>query len=252
MWNVHIRKEETGSRHREGLSERNVKMNTRITKLAAIIAAAALAGVMLTACSGGNAEETTAETTTAAEVVTESETESETDAAEPETEAAEPETEAEVTEAETETEAEVTESEESAEDTDAAEDDTAANPLMPLVDAAMSVGEWPWLEEVTDAQIISDFFLMDTSKYEQSVFMQCPMSATMCEIIIVKSDDVDSAKADLEARQKKAQDTDAFYPADVERAGASIVGTEGSYAYFIMADSASDVEDALVEAIKAI
>lgn len=220
-------------------------MNTRITKLAAIIAAAALAGVMLTACSGGNAEETTAETTTAAEVVTESETESET-------EAAEPETEVEVTEAETETEAEETESEESTDDTDAAEDDTAANPLMPLVDAAMSVGEWPWLEEVTDAQVISDFFLMDSTKYEQSVFMQCPMSATMCEIIIVKSDDVDSAKADLEARQKKAQDTDAFYPADVERAGASIVGTEGSYAYFIMADSASDVEDALVEAIKAI
>ena len=222
-------------------------MNTRITKLAAIIAAAALAGVMLTACSGGNAEETTAETTTAAEVVTGSETESET-------EAAEPETEAEVTDAETESEvAESEESaEESAEDTDAAEDDTAANPLMPLVDAAMSVGEWPWLEEVTDAQIISDFFLMDTTKYEQSIFMQCPMNATMCEIIIVKSDDVDSAKADLEARQKKAQDTDAFYPADVERAGASIVGTEGSYAYFIMADSASDVEDALVEAIKAI
>lgn len=243
MWNVHIRKEETGSRHREGLSERNVKMNTRITKLAAIIAAAALAGVMLTACSGGNAEETTAETTTAAEVVTESETESET-------EAAEPETEAEVTEAETE--AEATESEESAADTDAAEEDTAANPLKPLVDAAMSVGEWPWLEEVTDAQVISDFFLMDSTKYEQSIFMQCPMSATMCEIIIVKSDDADSAKADLEARQKKAQDTDAFYPADVERAGASIVGTEGSYAYFIMADSASDVEDALVEAIKAI
>lgn len=233
-----------GSRERKRLSERKYEMNTRITKLAAIIAAAALAGTMLTACSGGNAEETTAETTTAAESVTESETESETEAVESETEAEESETEAEVIESE----------EDSAEDTDAAEGeaDASANPLKPLVDAAMSVGEWPWLEEVTDAQIISDFFLMDTSKYGESIFMQCPMSATMCEIIIVKSDDVDSAKADLEARQKKAQDMDAFYPADVERAGASIVGTEGSYAYFIMADGASDVEDALVEAIKAL
>lgn len=223
-------------------------MNTRITKLAAIIAAAALAGVMLTACSGGNAEETTAETTTAAESVVESETETETEAAESETETEtdESETEAEVSEEE------ITEDEETAEDEADAEAPVSDNPLMPLVDAAMSVGEWPWLEEVTDAQVISDFFLMDQSKYEQSIFMQCPMSATMCEIIIVKSDDVDSAKADLEARQKKAQDTDAFYPADVERAGASIVGTEGDYAYFIMADSAPDVENALVEAIKAL
>lgn len=223
----------TGRRCRKG----NLKMNTRITKLAAIAAAAALAGMILTACSGGNTEETSAETTTVSQTETAAESETET------------ETEAETgSESEAETEEEIIEDEETADDE--ADAPASDNPLMPVIDAAISVGEWPWLEEVTDAQVISDFFTMDQSKYEQSIFMQCPMSATMCELIIVKSDDVDSAKADLEARQKKAQETDAFYPADVERAGASIVGTEGSYAYFIMADDAANVEAVIVDAIK--
>ena len=72
----------------------------------------------------------------------------------------------------------------------------------------------------------------------------------MTRIIIIEADDVSSAKADLEARQTKAREKDAFYPDDVERAGASIVGTEGSYAYFIMGNNADKVESALIEDLK--
>lgn len=194
-------------------------MNKGITRLAAFTAAAALMGMIFTACSGGSTEDASSETTTVSQTETEA-----------------------VTEAESISEEETADNE-----TDAPASD---NPLMPLVDAAMSAGEWPLLDEVTDEQIISDFFTMDRSKYEQSVFMQCPMSAKMCEIIIVKTDDTDSARADLEARQKKARETDAFYPADVERAGASIVGAQGNYAYFIMADDAAGAEAALVDAVK--
>ena len=76
------------------------------------------------------------------------------------------------------------------------------------------------------------------------------MSANMTEIILIQAEDVSAAKADLEARQKKAQEQDAFYPDDVERAGASIVGTEGDYAYFLMGDNASTAETEIVNYIK--
>ena len=130
--------------------------------------------------------------------------------------------------------------------------DETPNALQPIADAALTVGEWPALWEVTDPQLISDFFLLDASNdnYQNMLILQCPMSANMTEIIIVQAEDVSAAKADLEARQKKAQEQDAFYPDDVERAGASIVGTEGDYAYFIMGDNASAAESEIVNYIK--
>ena len=130
--------------------------------------------------------------------------------------------------------------------------DETPNALQPIADAALAVGEWPALWEVTDPQLISDFFLLDASNdnYQNMLILQCPMSANMTEIIIVQAEDVSAAKADLEARQKKAQEQDAFYPDDVERAGASIIGTEGDYAYFIMGDNASTAETEIVNYIK--
>lgn len=172
-----------------------------------------------------------------------------------------PESEAETT---TESPAEVTE-ETSAEDVpeeipneDGAEEqpeeipDEGQNPLQPIADSALAVGEWPALWEVTDPQLISDFFLLDAANnnYQNLLILQCPMSANMTEIIIIQAEDVSAAKADLEARQKKAQEQDAFYPDDVERAGASIVGTEGDYAYFLMGDNASAAETEIVNYIK--
>ena len=126
--------------------------------------------------------------------------------------------------------------------------------MQPLADAALSVGEWPSLWEVTDPQILSDFFLLDETNenYRNMIVFQCPMSATMTEVIIIEAEDVESAKSDLEARRQKAIDQDAFYPNDVDLANASIVGTEGNYAYFILAGNAAEAETALVEAIKAL
>lgn len=126
------------------------------------------------------------------------------------------------------------------------------NPLQPIADAALAVGEWPSLWEVTDPQLISDFFLLDASNenYQNLLILQCPMSAIMTEIIIIQADDVSAAKADLEARQKKAQEQDAFYPDDVERAAASVVGTEGDYAYFLVGDNTPEAETEIVNYIK--
>lgn len=213
----------------------------KISKIIAFIAALSLTGALLTACGNDNAD--TAETTTSAVTTTLKES-----------------TSVDLTE----TESSVSETEDNSNDYVADNEEPSAsdmlqfseteNPLRPVIEAAVSQGEWPYLSEVTDEQIISDYFTLDKNNenYEQSIFMQCPMSANLTEIIVIKAADPEAAKADLEARQKKAQDTDAFYPADIERANSSIVGTEGSYAYFLMCDNTSDIEDVLVEALKAL
>ena len=124
---------------------------------------------------------------------------------------------------------------------------------MPIAEAALAVGEWPALWEVEDPDTLSDYFLLDSanSNYKNMLVLQCPMSANMTEIIIIEADDVSAAVSDLEARQKKAQEQDAFYPADVERAGASVVGSVGSYAYFLVGDNTPDAEKAITDYINA-
>lgn len=223
----------------------------KATKIIAAIAALSLTGVMLTACGNNGGE---AETSTATEVSASETTESaETAESEAETEAPAESGDTAETDASEDTEEDV--SDDTAEDEEVSDDENAdANPLKPLVDAATSAGEWPDLDEVTDTEIIKDYFTIDVSdpSFEQYVFMMCPMSANLSEVIIIKSTDVEAAKTALEGRQKKAQETDAFYPDDIERAGSSIVGTEGDYAYFIMCFDSADAETALVNAIKAL
>lgn len=205
-------------------------------KILAALAAVAMTGLLLAGC-GSKTEEavTTAETTV----------ETTTEATEETTEAAE----------------DTTVSDEAAADEEDSEtevlmpmfDEENVNPLQDLVIAAMGdFSEWPMLAEVTDEEIISDYFLLDknNANYEQLIVMQCPMSAQMCEIIIIKTADTDAAKADLEARQKKAQDTDAFYPNDVERAANSIVGAKGDYAYFLFCENPTAAEESLTAAIE--
>lgn len=211
----------------------------KIITAAAVLTACAL---ILTACGKDRTEETTSAPDTEAETTTSEST-------------------AEVTEDTTEE----TTSDEALEDVpedipnnDNAEDEPedipveGQNPLQPIADAALAVGEWPSLWEVTDPQLMSDFFLLDAANenYQNLLILQCPMSANMTEIIIIQADDVSAAKTDLEARQKKAQDQDAFYPDDVERAAASVVGTEGDYAYFLVGDNTPEAETAIVEYIK--
>ncbi|MGN0674874.1 MAG: DUF4358 domain-containing protein [Oscillospiraceae bacterium] len=211
-----------------------------IKKIIAAAAALALCASVLTAC-GSSADE---EITTASETTTVSETEAET------SEETESESESE-SETETETEAESEASDETAAEEDA---EAASNPLQPIADAALAVGEWPVLMEVTDETALKEFFLLDPANenYRNMLVLQCPMSASMCEIIIIEADDVNAAKADLDARREKAINQDAWYPKDIELAEASIVGTEGDYAYFIFASEASEAEKSIVDAIKAL
>ncbi|MBQ3162093.1 MAG: DUF4358 domain-containing protein [Oscillospiraceae bacterium] len=208
-------------------------------KIIAMISAIAVCTAMFTACSSGEAEttETTADTTIS--------------------ETAAEETEAETEESVEEAPAETEESaEESTEEDVPSEDggEAAANALQPLVDAALAVGEWPAMMEVTDTMMLTDYFVLDpeNANYLNMIVMQCPMSATMSEIIIIEAEDVEAAKADLNARRDKAISQDAWYPNDVELAEASIVGAEGNYAYFVLAGSAAEAETAIVEAIKAL
>lgn len=209
-------------------------------KILAAIAAVTMTAMLLAGC-GSKAEEnveTTAETTVETTVETT-------------TEAAE-----EITEVSEDTSV-FEETDDGEEDIDAELlkpmfDEENVNPLQDLVLAAMGdFSEWPMLAEVTDEMIISDYFLLDknNANYEQLIVMQCPMSAQMCEIIIIKTADTEAAKADLEARQKKAQDTDAFYPNDVERAANSIVGAKGDYAYFLFCENPTAAEELLTAAI---
>lgn len=205
----------------------------KIWKTAAI---AVVCAALLTACGKGNADEktTSAETsgTTSAENTT-ANTESSIGSE---------------TAADTEAEQENNDAEDGGD-----EESISNNTLMPIAEAALAVGEWPMLWEVSDSDILKDFFLLDdmNPNYKNLLVLQCPMSSNMTEIIIIEADDVSEAKSDLEARRKKAQDQDAFYPADVERAGASVVGSEGSYAYFLMGDNTPDAEKAITDYIKA-
>ncbi|MCM1522875.1 MAG: DUF4358 domain-containing protein [Ruminococcus sp.] len=128
-----------------------------------------------------------------------------------------------------------------------------ANPLMPIIDKVLSESEWPVMEEIKDEFILNEFFLLDVSNenYREMIVMQCPVSAVMSEIIIIKAEDVQQAQSDLEARRTKAVEQDAWYPNDIELAEASIVGTNGSYAYFIIGENAAAAEGSVNDYINA-
>ncbi len=213
--------------------ENERKSIMKIKKNIVMIMAAVMAVSSLAACgSNGQTEESTASETV-------SETASETAA--PETESSEEstsETSESVSEAETE---ESTEGE-------TGEDESAVSPLMEYADAAMSAGEWPEMEAVSDKYILSDYFLLDADNenYRDLLVMQCPMSANMSEFIIIEADDTQAAADDLKARREKAQNGDAFYPDDVDKANDAIVGTAGDYAYFIMCFEPEKAEEALL------
>ncbi|MCI5752017.1 MAG: DUF4358 domain-containing protein [Oscillospiraceae bacterium] len=133
-----------------------------------------------------------------------------------------------------------------------AENVETVNPLNNLAQAALAVGEWPMMDEVTDENIIADYFLLDKNdpNYINLIVMQCPMSANMSELIIIEAEDTSAAADALKERRKKAQDTDAFYPADQEKAKNAIVGTSGKYAYYILSSEPEKSEEAILMSIE--
>lgn len=124
-----------------------------------------------------------------------------------------------------------------------------ADGLVQAVNKVTSEVEWAVLDRITDNEIAKEFFKLDLEnpEYKDIVIMQCPMNAVLAEMIIIETDNVDGAKADLEARKDKLINVDAFYPNAVEIAENSIVGTYNNIVYFIASDTASESEDILVK-----
>lgn len=219
-------------------------MNKKIAMLAALLAV----GMTFAACGGSkNAEtsETTAAETTIAETSDTESIETEEDILPEESESLEVSAE--------EPEEEVIDDGEDAEPA-VPEETVSDNPLYPAVEKALSESEWPSLMEVTDEVILNEFFLLDPANenYKEMIVMQCPISAVMSEIIIINADDVSAAEADLEARKTKAIEQDAWYPKDQELAAASIVGTNGNYAYYIIGENASAAEQSINDYISSL
>lgn len=219
-------------------------MNKKIAMLAALLAV----GMTFAACGGSkNAEttETTAAETTIAEASDAEPSETEEDILPEESESLEVSAE--------ESAEEVIDDGEDAEPA-VPEETESDNPLYPAVEKALSESEWPSLMEVTDEVILKEFFLLDPANenYKEMIVMQCPISAVMSEIIIINADDVSSAEADLEARKTKAIEQDAWYPKDQELAAASIVGTNGNYAYYIIGENASAAEQSINDYISSL
>lgn len=196
---------------------------------------------LFTACGGGNDSEET-ETTPAPEITADSET--------PEDTAADSE-DGDLISDEEDINVDELFPEEGSDNADNTGEEASDNPLMPIVDKVLAESEWPVMMEVTDETILKDYFLLDNSdgKYEQLIVMQCPMSAQMSEIIIIKAEDTKAAFEALGARRQKAIDTDAWYPADKELADASIVGSNGSYAYFIIGVNAETAEKTILDCL---
>lgn len=218
-------------------------MNKKIAMFAALLAV----GMTFAACGGGKNEETS-ETTSAETTIAET---SDTESAETEEDILPKESESlEVSAEET---AEETIDGEAAEPA-VPEETVSDNPLYPAVEKALSESEWPSLMEVTDEVILKEFFLLDPANenYKEMIVMQCPISAVMSEIIIINADDVSAAEADLEARKTKAIEQDAWYPNDQELAAASIVGTNGNYAYYIIGQNASAAEQSINDYISSL
>lgn len=133
-------------------------------------------------------------------------------------------------------------------------DDTQTAPtLSELANAALSVGEWPAMAEISDADIILEDFEIDINdnKIEDIYIKKCPMSATMAEIIIIKSKngEVNHAVDLLNARKQSLITKFAFYPSDKEIAEGALIGSLGDYAYMIAAGSAAEGKDALLAAL---
>ncbi len=206
-------------------------------------AAAMLVMTLFSGCTSKNDDTKTSDTSSVSSV---SESESETSSS------SESEIGSETSSSsESETGSETTSSSESESSGEASSGETDTgeeNPLKEYADAALSVGDWPEMMEVTDENILSEFFLLDKNNenYKSLLVMQCPMSANMSELIIIEAEDTSAASDDLKERRKKAQETDAFYPDDVDKAENAIVGTSGNYAYYILGWEPEKSEEALL------
>ena len=115
-------------------------------------------------------------------------------------------------------------------------------------EAVMNGCEWPEMQYITDEYILRENFGL-TAEYGDITVLQCPASAVMSEIIVIRSDSPQKAYEALEKRRTRAIERDALYPETRRIAESSVVGMSGDYAYFIMGENAAAGEDILLDTI---
>jgi hypothetical protein len=118
-----------------------------------------------------------------------------------------------------------------------------------IANAIQDAVQFPVMVEISDIDRIKDYFLVDPANYEETLVLQCVLSSNMTEMIIIKTPDTSAAVIALENRRAKAEKTDAFYPADLEKAKNAVIGSYKEYAYYIMSENPTEAETALKTAV---
>ncbi len=199
------------------------------------IIAALLAGAMIlsiSSCGKKNEETTTPAATTPAETTTEATT-----------------TEAETT---TETEAATEEATDTSvpENEDSAEAET--NDCVKLVNAVLNSGiEFGATALVEDEELLADVMGYDLDLIDEYGVATALMSVHLIEIAVVKPAEgkMEDVLKMFNERKEKLINELAFYPAQVEAAEKTVIGSKGEYAYLICDNSAAEAEEKLIEAI---
>ena len=199
------------------------------------IIAALLAGAMIlsiSSCGKKNEETTTPAATTPAETTTEATT-----------------TEAETT---TETEAATEEATDTSvpENEDSAEAET--NDCEKLVNAVLNSGiEFGATALVEDKELLADVMGYDLDLIDEYGVATALMSVHLIEIAVVKPAEgkMEDVLKMFNERKEKLINELAFYPAQVEAAEKTVIGSKGEYAYLICDNSAAEAEAKLIEAI---
>lgn len=93
--------------------------------------------------------------------------------------------------------------------------------------------------------------IMDFSKYgiEEYTVYQPSMSVHICEVIIIRTEDVKATTEALEERKDVLINQLAFYPEQQEAANNTVVGSKNNVCYLIAHKDASTAEKALLQKI---
>ena len=115
-------------------------------------------------------------------------------------------------------------------------------------EAALTVGEWPGLDSLTDADIIETLTGIKVSDTEDYYFGYPATSANCEEIVVVKpvAGSEDTVKEALDNHFSIVTDPMNIYPSQAETVEGAVTGTTADgYYYLIVNKSGSDCADAL-------
>ncbi|MBR4306019.1 MAG: DUF4358 domain-containing protein [Ruminiclostridium sp.] len=118
-----------------------------------------------------------------------------------------------------------------------------------LCETVLNSVEFPAMSRVEMAEMLD--MIMDFSKYgidEYSVYQQV-MSVHLCEVIIVRTSNVDDTLNALEGRKNALINQLAFYPEQQQSAQNTVVGSKNGICYLIAHADAKTAEKALLQKI---